>query len=109
MNRSRVVVLYAHPLFGEGIAKLLAKDQRLEVHCGPARRQEVIQKAAEMQPDALILEGYGGAGEVDHLVEDLPPIPVTFVDMRDAELVAYRNRHLVSPAPLTLDEAIRPS
>ena len=105
MNRARVVVLYAHPLFGEGIAKLLAKDQRLDVHCGPARRQDVIQKAAELRPDALILEGYA---EVDRLVEDLPPIPVTFVDMRDAELVAYRDRHLVQPAPQTLDEAILP-
>ncbi len=108
MDRSRVAVLYAHPLFGQGIAKLLARDQRLEVSCEPAREQDVVELTKVLLPDALVLEGCEDA-LLSRLVEDLPPIPVTFVDLRENTLTAYRGRQQVVPPPATILEAILPA
>ena len=108
MDRSRVAVLYAHPLFGKGIAKLLARDQRLEVSCEPAGDQDVVELARVLLPDALVLEGPHDPLLLSMLVQNLPPIPVTFVDLGDNTLTAYRERQQVLPPPATLLDAVLP-
>ncbi len=108
MDRSRVAVLYAHPLFGKGIAKLLSRDQRLEVSCEPAKEADVVQLTRLLVPDALILEGCSDPVLLSLLIQDLPPIPVTFVDLRENTLTAFRERQQVFPPPASIIDAILP-
>jgi hypothetical protein len=109
VDRSRVAVLYAHPLFGKGIAKLLARDQRLEVSCEPASEQDVVELARVLLPDALVLEGSNDPVLLSLLIQNLPPIPVTFVDLRENTLTAYRERQPVVPPPATILDAVLPA
>ena len=109
MDRSRVAVLYAHPLFGKGIAKLLSQDNRLDVSCKSANNEDVVALVRGLLADAVVLEGCDDPGLLAHLIADLPPIPVTFVDLRGNAIVAYRERRPVVPPPATILDAVLPA
>ena len=37
MRKRRVAVIYTHPLFGRGVARLLQEDEQLDVTCPSSR------------------------------------------------------------------------
>lgn len=50
------MILYTHPLLGEGLATLLAPEPGIVVTCAPARDPEAVRKALAGRPDAVIFE-----------------------------------------------------
>lgn len=59
MERNRqisVVILYTHPLLGEGIAKLLAAEPGLTITHIPSRETEAAEAALATVPDVIIFE-----------------------------------------------------
>lgn len=109
MDRSRVAVLYSHPLFGKGIAKLLSQDARLDVSCEPARDEDLASLVRGLLVDAVVLEGCIDPHGLSRLVEGLPPIPVAFVDLSGNALVSYRQGQQVVPPPTTILDAVLPA
>ncbi len=66
-RRISVVVLYTHPLFGEGLARMLAAEPGLDVV--PVRTVDVAaaERALAGSPDVVILERSDPDGAVDVL------------------------------------------
>lgn len=62
-----VAILCAHPLLGEGIAKLLAGEPGIDVVSAPARDTDAAGRALAAHPDVVIFE----PGELLHEI-DLP-------------------------------------
>lgn len=59
------MILYTHPILGEGLASLLAREQGIVVTCAPARDAESVMQALKVRPDAVIFEWNDVVGQVD--------------------------------------------
>jgi DNA-binding NarL/FixJ family response regulator len=74
-RRISVVVIYTHPLFGEGLARMLAGEPGLDVI--PVRSVDVLtaERSLAAGPDVVILE----RSEPDHAVDVLHFAPDALV------------------------------
>jgi len=59
------VILYTHPLLGEGLARLLAPERGIVVTCAPARDPDAVRQALAGRPDAVIFEWNDIVRQVD--------------------------------------------
>jgi hypothetical protein len=104
MRRSRVVVLYVHPLFGQGIGQLLRSQEDLEVTCLPASADH-HEELRRLRPRAIVLEA-----AVDSLfwdtLQDLPPAMVIRVGLDENVMDVFQRHQIVSAGPDNLVEAI---
>jgi hypothetical protein len=66
-RRVSVVVLYAHPLLGEGIDRLLSAEPDLDVTCLPMTAVELAERALAARPDVVVVERSDPVGAVDIL------------------------------------------
>ncbi len=66
-----VVILYRHPLFGEGIAHLLSSEPDMMVTCAPSDDADAVAQALAREPNVVIFE----RGEPDMAVEILRYAP----------------------------------
>jgi hypothetical protein len=104
MRRSRVVVLYIHPLFGQGIGQILREQDDLEVTCLPAC--EVQHDDLErLAPRAIVLEATKDGVSWETL-QDLPPATVIRVGLDENVMDVYQRHQIVSAGPDNLVEAI---
>jgi DNA-binding NarL/FixJ family response regulator len=89
-QRLRVVILYTHPLLGEGLASLLAFEQGIAVTCAPAHDLESVMQALKVRPDAVIFEWNDVLCEIDlpRAVPDALLIDASMDDARGAVVVA---------------------
>jgi DNA-binding NarL/FixJ family response regulator len=55
-RRVSVVVLYAHPLLGEGIDRLLSAERDLDVVCIPMTAVDLAERALAACPDVVVVE-----------------------------------------------------
>jgi len=55
-GRQQVVILYAHPLLGEGLARLLAADPDLSVELVRVSERSEAEAALACSPDVVIME-----------------------------------------------------
>lgn len=70
-QRTRVMILYTHPLLGEGIARLLASEPGLQVIPVPAGEAELVQQTLALAPEVIIFE----RSQPDRAVEILESVP----------------------------------
>ena len=104
MRRSRVVVLYVHPLFVQGIGKLLRSQEDLDVTCLPAceDQHEALQR---LRPKAIVVEA-----TVDSMswatLQDLPPTTVIRVGLDENTMDVYQRHQILSAGPDNLVDAI---
>jgi DNA-binding NarL/FixJ family response regulator len=66
-RRVSVVVLYAHPLLGEGIDRLLSSEQGLDVTCVPMTAIDQAERALAAHPDVVVVERSDPVNAVDIL------------------------------------------
>ena len=104
MRRSRVVVLYVHPLFGEGIGQLLRSQEDLEVTCLPAT-DNTHEQLQRLRPRAIVLEATQDSLPWKTL-QDLPPTTVIRVGLDENTMDVYQRHQIVSAGPDNLVEAI---
>lgn len=91
-QRLRVVILYTHPLLGEGLARLLALEQGIAVTCAPARDAEIVMHALKGRPDAVVFEWNDVVSQVDL------PTAVPGAVLIDATMDASRGPMVVTDA-----------
>lgn len=65
--RTRVLVLYRHPLMGEGLARLLGEEPRLEVTAAAADEDGAIDRALADEPAVVVFEEGGPVAALDVL------------------------------------------
>lgn len=97
MRRFRVAVLYTHPLFGYGIARLLAEDPKLEVDCHRAEASDAPALAATLGVDAVVMEDWEDPALTGRVIQALPPALVAVVRLRDNAMEVYRGRRPFLP------------
>lgn len=105
MRRSRVVVLYTHPLFGQGIGQLLRADDQFEVTCLMATCEGARDELIRLHPDAVVLESSPDAVLWDSL-KDLPPSTVVRVGLDENTMDVYQRHQILSAGPENLVQAI---
>jgi len=66
-RRVSVVVLYAHPLLGEGIDRILSSEQGFDVTCIAKAAVDHAERALATQPDVVIVERSDPLAAVDIL------------------------------------------
>lgn len=102
-----VLILYTHPLLGEGLAEMLAADPSLDVVAIPAGDAERTECALATSPQVIIFE----RGNPDRAVEILERVPnalIIDVGIGPGPTFTYR-RDEISAWPDALIEAIHGS
>ena len=66
-SRTRVLVLYRHPLLGEGLAHLLGGEPKLEVLTVAADEADAVERALATNPAVIVFEEGGAVEALDVL------------------------------------------
>ena len=61
----RVLVLYSHPLMGEGLSRMLAAEPGLEVEAVDVAQLGAVDAALALSPDVVIVEEGGAINAAD--------------------------------------------
>ena len=100
----RVVILYDHPLLGEGLERLLRDRPGLEVQLVHVDSLEAARAAVESQPDVVILERCAPVAALD-LLRLAPDTVLIDVGLDAGPSWSYR-REQISPRPEAIVQAI---
>jgi len=101
----RVVVLYSHPLLGEGLGRMLAAEPGLVVTTVSQGTIEELDQALEGDPDVLVFEEGGPIGVLDVLRRSGATVVID-VDITSSTAWTLRRQELRS-APAEVLGAIR--
>lgn len=100
-----VLVLYAHPLLGEGLVELLSAEPGLEVVAVQCDDDAMVERGLAAAPDVIIFE----RGDPDRAVKILELVPdalIIDVGIGSGPTFTYR-REEISAWPEAIFEAIR--
>ncbi len=100
-----VLILYAHPLLGEGLAGLLSSEPGLEVVAVQSDDAGMVERGLAAAPDVIIFE----RGDPDRAVKILELVPdalIIDVGIGPGPTFTYR-REEISAWPDAILEAIR--
>ena len=101
----RVVVLYSHPLLGEGLGRMLAAEPGLVVTTVSQGTIEALDEALECNPDVVVFEEGGPIGVLDVLRRSGASVVID-VDITSSTAWTLRRQALRS-APAEVLGAIR--
>jgi hypothetical protein len=101
----RVVILYSHPLLGEGLAHLLGGDRDLTVELVRVAEEPDLDTALGGNPDVVIVERSVALRTID-LLRLAPSALLIDVGLDSGPSWAYRREEL-SPQPDEILRAIR--
>jgi DNA-binding NarL/FixJ family response regulator len=93
-EKSRILIVDDHPLFCEGLRRMIDRHPSLTV-CGQVPDAASVMKAvAELKPDLVLmdisLEGTNGIDVTKNLKAKYPELPILVVSMHDEALYAER-------------------
>ncbi len=101
----RVVVLYRHPLLGEGLGQMLAEEEGIVVSTVSLDTIEELDVALASRPDVVVFEEGGPIGVLDVLRRSEASVVVD-VDIRSSTAWTFQRRAFRS-APDEVLGAIR--
>ena len=104
-RRVSVVVLYTHPLFGEGIARLLSAEPGIDVTPVEASDLELAAGSLALAPDVVIFER-GDPDTAADVLRYAPSALVIDVSLSPGPTFTY-HREEISAWPEALLDAIR--
>ena len=105
IRRIRVVVLYTHPLLGEGVEKMLATEVGLEVIAVPLADIEAAERALTAEPEVVVFERNTPLQAID-VLKFTPNALLIDVGMDAGPTWTY-HREQISAQPEGIFEAIR--
>lgn len=100
----KVLVLYDHPLLGEGLGALMASEPELEVERIAMGDPNAMERAIASDADVVILEEGGPVGLLD-LLRDSRCRAIVDVSINTSEAWTIR-REAISPDPDSLIDRI---
>jgi len=107
MRKRRVAVIYTHPLFGRGVARLLQGDGQLDVTCLNADLAEAPEQLRQLRPYVIVAEGCQEAGFLHEAVKGLAATVFISVRLDDDVMDVYHSRQVITARPENLVEAVR--
>jgi len=103
-NARRVVILYAHPLLGEGLARILRGDPSLTIEAVHVEDLEAAATVLGDEPDVIVMER--GALQASDLLALAPAALLIDVGLDGGSSWAY-HRDELSPLPEDIFNTIR--
>jgi DNA-binding NarL/FixJ family response regulator len=85
----RVLVVYSHPLFGEGLAGMLASEPSIEVGSVNVEKPDALAAALAANPEVIVVEE-GGSIEVTEILRRTRCPMVVTVDIGSADAWTFR-------------------
>jgi len=104
-RRVSVVVLYTHPLFGEGIARLLSAEPGVDVTPVAATEVDRAERSLGLEPDVVIYER-GDPDTATDILRFAPSALVIDVSLSPGPSFTYE-RHEIQAQPEEILQAIR--
>jgi DNA-binding NarL/FixJ family response regulator len=104
-RRVSVIVLYTHPLFGEGIAQMLASEPGVEVTPLAASDPQQAERLLALAPDVVIFER-GDPDMATDVLRYAPSALVIDVSLSPGPTFTYQ-RHEVQAQPDVILDAVR--
>jgi hypothetical protein len=104
-RRISVLVLYTHPLLGEGIARLLEGEPGLDVFPVPTQDVEAVERGLASAPDVIIVER-GDPDRAIGILEFVPDALIIDVGIDPGPTFTYQ-REEISARPDVILEAIQ--
>lgn len=110
MAKRQVAILYIHPLFAQGIARLLEADPRVQVSCVDASHPEAVDELRRLAPQVVVIEH-------DLQGPALGSVPIRILGseewallivlgLKQPEMELFYNRRVSIATPATLLEAV---
>jgi hypothetical protein len=100
-----VLILYLHPLFGDGLLELLRREPGLEVEAVRLDETAAVRQALVASPQVVIAES-GVPGRAVEILEQLPDALIIEAGIGPGPTFAYR-RDEISAMPESVVAAIR--
>jgi chemotaxis response regulator CheB len=91
----RVLVVYSHPLLGEGLAGMLAAQPSLAVCSVNVESRDAVEAALATEPDVIVVEEGGPFDAADVLRGSRAPVVVA-VDIGSADAWTLQRRSIRS-------------
>jgi len=88
-----IVVLYRHPLLGEGIGQMLAAEPGVEVSYVPCSRADPLEAAAVAAPDMLVVERCG-CFDAPQLLDRFPEALVIDIGLGPGPTCVFRRQEI---------------
>jgi len=88
-----IVVLYRHPLLGEGIGQMLAAEPGVQVSYVPCSRSDPLEAAAAGHPDMLVVERCG-CFDAPQLLDRFPEALVIDIGLGTGPTCVYRRQEI---------------
>jgi two-component system nitrate/nitrite response regulator NarL len=88
INPIRTAVIDDHPMFREGVAKLLARTPGVEIVADGSTAADAVRIARELVPDVLLMEikvPDGGAAAVSTIVSEHPGVRILILTVSDSD------------------------
>ncbi len=93
----RVLLLYSHPLMGEGLGRMLSAEPGIELECADMSQASVVTAALAREPEVVIIEE-GGAVDAADIVRRCKASVVLDVDITTTSAWSLR-REILSTKP----------
>ncbi len=93
----RVLLLYSHPLMGEGLGRMLSAEPGIELECADMSKASAVTAALAREPEVVIIEE-GGPVDAADVVRRCKASVVLDVDITTTHAWSLR-RELLSTKP----------
>jgi DNA-binding NarL/FixJ family response regulator len=106
----RVIILFSHPLFGQGVESLLRRETGLEIVGRETDANKVIERIKELRPDVVIVDSADPACDpmpvVMRILREGVGTKVIGLNLQDNTMCVYRGEQRVVKEVKDLVEAI---
>jgi hypothetical protein len=107
MNQCRVLIISAHPLFAEGVRRLLNGQAGVQV-VGVLSPDEAVDSLLSFNPDVVIVDaGNGGQAAFARILRENPGVKFISLTLDSNDINIYYQRHKQSTGVEALMEAIQ--
>lgn len=105
----RVFIFSSHPLFGQGIERLLRQETGLDIVGWETDVDKAFERIKELKPDVVILEGRDLVSKVIRIFREGIGTKVIGLDLQDNTACIYREEQRVVKSIEDLVKAIEHS
>ncbi|MBI5030882.1 MAG: response regulator transcription factor [Chloroflexi bacterium] len=111
MSDRRVLIISSHPLFAEGIERILQEDGNLVVVARSRELEDALPLMQDHQPDTIIIDndepGLQDAEVVNLLVGNQAERQVIFLTLSGSRMIVYHRQRVEDATPEDLLSMLR--
>jgi DNA-binding NarL/FixJ family response regulator len=110
MSTKRVIMLFSHPLFGQGVETLLRRESGVEIVGRESDANRLLQRVKELRPDVVIVDGADPVCDplplVMRILTEVGGTRVIGLNLKDNSMFVYQGERRMVKAVHDLMQAI---